>query len=80
MAVAPYSMASSTCRSLLVTLPALAVTTTQFSHRCSASSKIQAPLWVPYSQELSTTSPGRIPCMYSARAVSTAPTSRSHCV
>ncbi|HMG25936.1 MAG TPA: hypothetical protein VKH36_03890, partial [Acidimicrobiia bacterium] len=46
------SIANSTWRALLVTLPALAVITTQFSHRCSASSNTHAPLCVPYSHEL----------------------------
>ena len=78
--MAPYSIASWTCFSLLVTLPVLVVTTTQFSQRLSASSNENAPLWRPYAHELSTTSPGRMPCMYSARAVRTPPTSRSQCV
>ena len=61
MALAPYSIASCTCFSLLVTLPVLVVMTTQLSQRLSASSNENAPLWRPYAHELRTTSPGRIP-------------------
>ena len=63
MAAASYWTASSTWRSLLVTLPVPVVSTTQFSQWCSASSNENAPLWVPYAHELSTMSPGRMPCM-----------------
>ena len=63
IAAASYWIASSTCRSLLVTLPVPVVSTTQFSQWCSASSNANAPLCVPYAQELRTTSPGRMPCM-----------------
>ena len=62
IALAPYSIASCTCFSLLVTLPVLVVITTQLSQRLSASSKQNAPLCRPYAHELSTTSPGRMPC------------------